>query len=280
MIDEKSIKKIIKEESTECAKFFTSMESSEDIAIVIASLANMDGGYLLFGVQHTLGKNRINGLAGDFRVDVIMQGMGVLFHGAPNYEYDWIKIDNEPSLFVIKVFKSKVEVLVRNNKYEMHGNEIVKVEGKKAMDCTKVFIVHGRDNEAKQEVARFIEKLGLDAIILHEQVSRSQTIIEKIEEYSNVGFAIILYTPCDEGRLKGIGNLNNRARQNVVFEHGFLMGKIGRNNVCAIVKGDVEYPNDISGVIYENMDNSGAWKLTVAKELKAAGYQIDMNNII
>lgn len=77
-------------------------------------------------------------------------------------------------------------------------------------------------------MARFVEKLGLEAIILHEQVSRSHTIIEKIEEYSNVGYAVVIYTPCDEGRLKGEKEFNSRARQNVVFEHGFLMGKIGR----------------------------------------------------
>lgn len=280
MLNEAIIKEIISAKSAAHVKFFTSMESSEDIAIVIAALANMDGGYLLFGVQRTLGQNRIVGLAGDFRVDDIMQGIGMFFELAPNYEYGWVKIDDKPPLFVVKVYKSKAEALVHNIRFEMHGNEVVKVEGRIAMDYTKVFIVHGRDNEAKQEVARFIEKLGLDAIILHEQVSRSQTIIEKIEEYSNVGFAVILYTPCDEGRLKGTGNLANRARQNVVFEHGFLMGKIGRNNVCALVKGNVEYPNDISGVVYEDMDNNGAWKLKVAKELKAAGYQIDMNNII
>ena len=144
----------------------------------------------------------------------------------------------------------------------------------------EVFIVHGHDELAKTKTARFIEKLGLKPIILHEQASPSKTIIEKIEEYSNVGFGIILYTPCDlGGKQDNNPILKSRARQNVVFEHGFLIGKIGRSNVCALVKGDIETPNDISGVVYVTMDEADAWRYTIAKELKQAGYHVDMNEI-
>lgn len=148
---------------------------------------------------------------------------------------------------------------------------------KVARNKRKVFIVHGRDNEAKQEVARFIEKLGLEAIILHEQASTGMTIIEKIEHYSNdADFALVLYTACDHGRGVHESNvsLKNRARQNVVFEHGYFMAKLGRENVCALVKGEIETPNDISGVVYVTLDPFGAWKNEVAKELTACGYKI------
>lgn len=140
----------------------------------------------------------------------------------------------------------------------------------------EVFIVHGHDELAKVEVARFIEKLGFTPIILHEQASSGKTIIEKIEEYSNVGFGIVLYTPCDIGGTSQ-NALKNRARQNVVFEHGYLIGKIGRKNVCALVKGEIETPNDISGVVYVGMDASKGWQMGVAKELKSSGYNVDMN---
>jgi predicted nucleotide-binding protein len=141
----------------------------------------------------------------------------------------------------------------------------------------KVFIVHGRDNEAKQEVARYIEGLGIQVIILHEQASSGMTIIEKIEHYAKeANFAIVLYTACDHGR--GIHETKvhpkNRARQNVVFEHGYLMAKLGRENVCALVKGEIETPNDISGVVYVGLDVAGAWKLEINKELKACGYKL------
>ncbi len=146
-------------------------------------------------------------------------------------------------------------------------------------DKSQVFIVHGHDDLAKVETARFIEQLGFKPIILNEQASSGLTIIEKIENYSNVGFGVVLYTPCDIGAKKGHETeLKHRSRQNVVFEHGYLIGKIGRKNVAALVKGDVETPNDISGVVYISMDKD--WKLDLAKELRNSGYPVDMNKVI
>ena len=144
----------------------------------------------------------------------------------------------------------------------------------------KVFIVHGHDESAQNKVARFVEKLGFEAIILHEKASSGRTIIEKIEHYSDVGFAIVLYTPDDVGNEKSKSDsLNVRARQNVVFEHGFLIGKLGRKNVAALVDGKLELPNDISGVVYISLDEASAWQLHLAKEMKQSGYDIDMNKL-
>lgn len=146
------------------------------------------------------------------------------------------------------------------------------------LDKSKVFIVHGHDDALKNEVALFINNLQLQPIILHMEVSNSGSIIEKIEANSDVGYAIILYTACDIGAKKGEeDNLQGRARQNVVFEHGYFIGKIGRKNTCALVKGDVEKPNDISGVVY--VSYSGNWKLDIANELQSLGYDIDKNNM-
>lgn len=146
-------------------------------------------------------------------------------------------------------------------------------------NTSQVFIVHGHDETAEIKTARFIERLGLTPIILHEQSSGGKTIIEKIERYSNVGFGIVLYTSCDVGG-KNDSDLKARARQNVVFEHGYLIGKIGRENVCALIKGDIELPNDISGVVYVSMDESNAWHFKIAKELINAGYKVDVNKLI
>ncbi|MUL11860.1 MULTISPECIES: TIR domain-containing protein [Aliivibrio] len=160
--------------------------------------------------------------------------------------------------------------MVVNPQLQNKSSEVVKKKN-------KVFIVHGRDNEAKQEVARFIDSLGLKAIILHEQASSGMTIIEKIEHYTDeADFALVLYTACDKGRGVHENNVHPRlrARQNVVFEHGYLMAKLGRRNVCALVKNDIETPNDISGVVYVGMDSYGAWKTDVLKELKACGYSV------
>lgn len=145
----------------------------------------------------------------------------------------------------------------------------------------KVFIVHGHDQAAQSKIARFIERVGFQAIILHEQASSGRTVIEKIEHYSDVDYAVVLYTPDDVGNVKHKAkSLNIRARQNVVFEHGFLIGKLGRGSVAAIVESDIELPNDISGVVYIKLDEASAWQLQLAKEMREAGYQIDMNKII
>lgn len=147
-------------------------------------------------------------------------------------------------------------------------------------DKSSVFIVHGHNCEAKEKAARFIEKLGFKTIILHEQASGGKTIIEKIEKHSDVGFGIVIYTPDDMGNVKSqaeIFELNQRARQNVVFEHGYLIGRIGRDKVIPLITGDIELPNDISGMVYLT-DND--WQIDIAKEMKNAGYDIDFNKIL
>jgi len=165
-------------------------------------------------------------------------------------------------------------------KTEVSNNQKSEIPKINNSDLTKIFIVHGRDKQAETEVARFIEKLGFSAIILHEQASSGNTVIEKIEENTNVGFAIILYTPCDKGSLADKENQKFRARQNVVFEHGYLVCKLGRQKVCTLVKGDIETPNDISGIVYIPLDEQRAWHMAIAKELRTAGYAVDMNKII
>jgi len=100
--------------------------------------------------------------------------------------------------------------------------------------------------------------------------------IEKLEYYTDVDFAVVLLTPDDIGALlDDKENLKPRARQNVIFELGYMTAKLGRSNVCALLKDSVEKPTDYDGVLYIPMDNNGAWKQTIVRELKAA--RIDGN---
>ena len=155
-----------------------------------------------------------------------------------------------------------------------------KVEMTESISNNKVFIVHGHDSEARLEVESFIHRLNLDPIVLFKEEDEGDTIIEKFERNSEVRYAIVLYTYCDDGKDKNEDTLCHRARQNVVFEHGFFVSKLGRKNVCALVKGDIELPGDYRGVVYKEMDNAGAWKLSLAKELKKAGLVIDLNDLL
>ena len=143
-----------------------------------------------------------------------------------------------------------------------------------------VFIVHGHDEGAREAVARFVEKLGLKAVILHEQPNAGRTIIEKFEGSSDVGFAVVLLTPDDVGYPHDKPKQSApRARQNVIFELGYFMGKLRRERVAALYKEGVELPSDIHGVVYVPMDDGEAWHFKLAKEMKAAGLPIDMNDV-
>ena len=111
----------------------------------------------------------------------------------------------------------------------------------------------------------FLYEQGLEPIILHEQVNNGQTIIEKIEKNSDVACAIILLTPDDEGKLKNSDlPLKTRARQNVIFEAGYFMGKLGRNRTI-ILSGVEETMSDIDGIVYIDINN---YKSALLKELK------------
>ena len=141
---------------------------------------------------------------------------------------------------------------------------------------TKVFIVHGHDGELKQSVARIVEKQGIEAIILSEQANQGNTIIEKFEQHSDVSGAICLFTADDLAKAKSGDTMQPRARQNVVFEAGYFMGKLGRRNVVILADSGIEMPSDLSGVVYTNTVN---WQVDLLKELKAMGYTVDFNKL-
>lgn len=141
----------------------------------------------------------------------------------------------------------------------------------------KIFIVHGHDEQLLIETENLLRKLNLDPIVLRDQHSGGMTIIEKLEKHGDVRYAIILYTACDEGRKIGTPEFNHRARQNVVFEHGYFISRLGRKNVAAIVKGQVEIQGDISGVVY--FPYQTGWQYNLAKEMKLSGLTVDLNHI-
>ena len=144
----------------------------------------------------------------------------------------------------------------------------------------RVFIVHGHDLYSRDQLAEILRKLQFEPIILADEPSRSLTIIEKLEKNTaNIGFSFIIYTPDDVGRSKA-GVDMARARQNVIFEHGLLIGLLGRERTCALLLGKVEEPSDIRGMLYERMNDIRGDALKVARVLKDAGYSVDASNLI
>jgi predicted nucleotide-binding protein len=143
-----------------------------------------------------------------------------------------------------------------------------------------IFIVHGRDDQAKAEVTLLIHRAGLNPVVLHEKPNSGRTIIEKFEKYGgSAGFAVVLLTPDDVGG-PNRDNLQSRARQNVIGEMFWFAGKLGRQRICALKKGDVEIPTDAVNIVYTDMDAQGAWKVELIRELKTAGYEVDLNRAL
>lgn len=144
------------------------------------------------------------------------------------------------------------------------------------IDSSKIFIVHGHNGELKESVARIIEKQSIKPIILSEQANTGYTIIEKFEQNSNVGCAICLFTADDVGRAKSETDDKPRARQNVVFEAGYFIGKLGRDHIVILADNGVEIPSDLAGVVYTD---TKSWQTDLLKELKSMGYNVDFNKL-
>jgi len=140
----------------------------------------------------------------------------------------------------------------------------------------RVFIVHGHDRTAKVKVERHLKRLGLDPVVLHDQPNEGRTIIEKFEAHADVAFAVVLLTPDDVGGPKSAEGLNlrPRARQNVIFELGFFIGKLSRKRVAALVVDHVETPSDYDGVVFLPMSSNDGWKEQLEKELRSVGLEV------
>lgn len=167
-----------------------------------------------------------------------------------------------------------------------------------------VFIVHGISHKPMKELKMMLYDFGLNPIVLHEQPSSSKTIIEKLENHSNVSYAFVVLTPDDLGCIRNEYNISmrqflrlaedgrktkltnekfmeimkmmkKRARQNVVLEFGYFVGLLGRDRVCCLHNGDVELPSDMHGMVYiPFIDSVEEVRYMIIKELTAAGFEI------
>lgn len=149
----------------------------------------------------------------------------------------------------------------------------------------KVFIVHGHDHALKSDLEVFCRDLGLDPIVLHRKADEGLTVIEKFEQHSDVQYAFVLLTPDDMGypvaesrKAEKDRKVASRARQNVIFEFGYFVGRLGREKVCCVYKAGVEIPSDLAGLIYKKVtDSIEEVGYSIIRELKAANVEVEIS---
>lgn len=189
-----------------------------------------------------------------------------------NEAVDFLELELAVDVHNEKFQESKPKELKESKEYEVSYND-------------KVFIVHGHDNAMKESVARVINMLGLDPIILHERANKGDSLMDKLAREGNVGFVVVILSADDKGNAKTDSEekLNYRARQNVIFELGFFIGQMGKSRVIALREeiSDFEEPSDYKGIAYIPYSNSNdSWKGKIGQELKGAGYKnIDLNKL-
>ena len=148
-------------------------------------------------------------------------------------------------------------------------------------DTRRVFVVHGHNEAVKPDVARTVERLGLIPIILHEQADGGRTIIEKLEDHTDVAFAVVLMTGDDRGGPKDADptTYKLRARQNVLLELGLFVGRLGGGRVRVLYESGVDVPSDFLGVLFIPLDSEGAWRFGLVHEMKSSGLEVDANRL-
>ncbi len=207
---------------------------------------------------------------------LVMEGVGIKTCGNGPSKFERAKSS------LLAALELLVSALQNNDNY----GELSKPVSKNSNPAfsNKIFIVHGHDTALKLDVERFLHSIGLVPVVLHRETDEGLTILEKFEKYSDVGYAFVLLTPDDvaypavQARLKDDKRKKElRARQNVVFEFGYFIGRLGGPRVCCLYKGDVAVPSDLSGRLYKRVreDTIDSIEADILRELKAAGYKIE-----
>lgn len=150
----------------------------------------------------------------------------------------------------------------------------------------QIFIVHGHDTEARDQLELCLRRLGLEPFILMNSSGGGKTIIEalegKIGKDFSTDFGIVLMTPDDMGyALKdGEEKAEPRARQNVILETGMLLSSLTRERMALIVKGHIEIPSDLQGIIHFGFNHHIKEVVNkLCKRLRECGYDLDADKI-
>ncbi len=148
----------------------------------------------------------------------------------------------------------------------------------------RVLVVCGTDDKMKHAVTNALIKLQLVPVVMCEEPSQGRKIVERFQDYADVGFAVVLLSPDESLYDKDESPTKRklRPRQDVVFELGFLLGKLGKGNVLVFQRecANFESPADFEGIKVTAFDDRNSWKLALIRELANSGYSVDANRIL
>jgi predicted nucleotide-binding protein len=211
---------------------------------------------LIFHLYMKIGEEGINGYH-------IPMNLTPVAHGGDIND----SINNFNNQF-IEYFQQALQDIINANP-EIDENKFEKIKG------NTVFIIHGHDDQLKTEVQLLLARAGVNNLVLHEQPDKGRTIIDKlVEESFSSNYAIALLSPDDK-----LEDGSKRPRQNVILEIGYFIGRLGKERVRLIKRGDIEIPSDLHGILYENYDSPGVWKMKICKELIAVGIFVDIETV-
>jgi predicted nucleotide-binding protein len=192
--------------------------------------------------------------------------------GEQEYREDWTLGKHKLNNLVLTMLKE----------IEVFGDPTEDLKSGAKEAASRVFVSHGHDPEMKQGIVSFVTRVGLEPVVLEDRPNEGRTIIEKLEHYSNVAFAVILFSPDDLAypKRRSPSEARPRARQNVVLELGYFAAKLGRKNVVLLKKGEgLEIPSVFDGVMHVAYDELGAWRHSLAAELRVSGREIDTSRL-
>ncbi len=133
----------------------------------------------------------------------------------------------------------------------------------------KVFLAYAKDMGMNDELSTFLNKVGISTVSLKDSTSSNANVIGELEKHDDVPYAIVMLNPDSSG-----------ISETTIYELGLIVGRLGRNRVCGMVKDRIDILANYSGVLYVPMDPAGGWKFLLIKQLKDAGFNIDANRAL
>ena len=129
----------------------------------------------------------------------------------------------------------------------------------------RVAVVGGTDAGARDMVSAFVTQMGLEPVVLATSPDAFDSgSLDRLEGLRQLDFAIVLLSQGAPGAL---------------LELGFLLGMLDRSRVCLLMKGDTK-PAEPGGLARYPVDDAGLWHLLLARKMRQAGLDVDLNRAV